>query len=260
MIAAGSLTQPVYPLLDPNGQHLRYVPPLKYLQFSSPPKPIPPTTGFYTLCSLGIKRTLIRIFIDLAELTQAIEAYTNENGICNPPDIDRFGDCRNIVQHRLLSTLASAEEDGAPISQQSLLVYLACRHAALLFSLHVTFPIARSMAPRSMLVQCLRDALGKIDTKESPDVGNGDDGVMELLLWCIVIGGIAAENTPARGFYAAQATKVSSLLGCPSWGETQRRMKLFAWLDRACDPGGCAFWREVHPNAAAVSRKGILAL
>jgi hypothetical protein len=260
MIAASNLTQPAYPLLDPNGQHLRYVPPIKYLQFSSPPKPIPPTTGFYTLRSLGIKRTLIRVFIDLAELTQAIEAYTDENGICHPPDIDRFGDCRNIVQHRLLSTLASAEEDGAPVSQQSLLVYLACRHAALLFSLHVTFPIARSMAPRSTLVQCLRDALGKIDSKGSSDVRNGDDGVMELLLWCIVIGGIAAENMPARGFYAAQATKVSGLLGCRSWEETQRLMKLFAWLDRACDPGGRAFWRGVHPNAAAVSRKGILAL
>jgi hypothetical protein len=254
MIAAGSLTQPVYPLFDPNGQHFRYMPPLKYLQFSSPPKPTPPTTGFYALHSLGIKRTLVRIFIDLTELTQAIEAYTNENGVCNPPDIDKFGDCRNIVQYRLLSTLESAEEDGedgAPVSQQNLLVYLACRHAALLFSLHITFPIGRSMAPRRKLVQCLRDALRKIDVKESYDVGNGDDRVMELLLWCIVIGGIAAENTPARGFYAAQASKVSSLLGCPSWEETRKTMKLFAWLDRACGPGGYAFWREMHSDAAA---------
>jgi hypothetical protein len=254
MIATATLIQPLYPLLDPDGNHFAYRAPLQYLGISEAVAHGAPTTGFHQLRFLGIKRSLVRVFFDLTELTQAMELYTGDDGKCNPSDMDVFGDCRNLVQHRLLSTPESSaplhlifrDEDSS--SRQNLPLYLVCRYAALLFTIHVTFPIARSKATRMMLLQLLKEEL------ENADLWSDEYMVPGLLLWCIMIDGIAAEHTTAREWYVAQLQNISVPLGCPTWEDMCVHMQSFAWLGTACDGGGNAFWSEAHPEEVAQSR------
>jgi hypothetical protein len=83
MIGTAALTPPAYPLIDPNGFPFAYQPPLRFLGLADPPIHTLTNRGFCQLRSLGIKRSILRVFLDLTELTQAIEICTDEDGNYN---------------------------------------------------------------------------------------------------------------------------------------------------------------------------------
>jgi hypothetical protein len=72
-----------------------------------------------------------------------------------------------------------------------MLGYEACRLAAIMYCIHVTFPVPRTMYARQLLLPQVEKAIAKIR------LATGDRALGELVLWCVIVGGIAGGFQPA---------------------------------------------------------------
>jgi hypothetical protein len=244
--AAITMSKPVYSLFEPDGKPYTYIPPTKLFQ-TNKPQTLEYGRGFRYLQSIGIRADIAQIFVDLGQLSQIIQQLGET--AYKSPAIDMVGDCRNSVQHRLLSLQPIAApadpftilEFGAISSLQALSLYETCRAAALLFSTSVTFPVSRTSHQREEILMNLQEQILIFDQKNSED-----RDVLGLLLWCVVIGGIAAEHSPIRQWYAAQVRQLSIEYGVQNWHYMKELMNQFAWLDTACEAGGLTLWNKIN--------------
>jgi Fungal specific transcription factor domain len=184
---------------------------------------------------------VIDIFLNLKDYSEAVEAYSNSVILpdCMPDD-------RNWLLHRLLSLPSVGATDLlSKIDVLSSDFYCgmlnceACRLAAVMYCVHVTFPVPRSIYARRTLLPQMKESIGKIH------LAAGHQALRELVLWCVVVGGIAASGQPERSWFAAQLFTVSTFLDLKQWSDARAVLRKFAWLDAACDTGGSAFWDEV---------------
>lgn len=96
----------------------------------------------------------------------------------------------------------------------------------------------------------LRAAVQNIDLSIS--IMEGDlvqtRALKEMILWCLVIGGIAATGrSEEREWFVAELNSVVRELGMSGWLWEDLRVFLrrFLWVDEACGPGGEVLWEEV---------------
>src|SRR5271154_5004325 len=93
MHATMNLDRPEYPLIDPCGQDFQYKRPFKLLGIPEAPSDLTlPEKGFKQLQLLGLRAAIIRVFLDLTELSHAIQIYSENSGpvLCE----DLLADCR----------------------------------------------------------------------------------------------------------------------------------------------------------------------
>jgi hypothetical protein len=252
---------PEFPIIDPTGHMYGNYSPFKVLQISAV-RPWHKTCngGFRQLQTLGIKKSVIRTLLDLTEFAQAVQLHLPKQD--DESAMDRLGDMRNLVQHRLLclpkpsdhllmwgcifeNGRAPEEEEGEEsdtAAAAAMEVYRSCWLAAFLFSTHVTFPIPATRQTRENLVPQLQDAIGR-----SAPLAYGSGS--EILLWCTMIGGIASQDgeTERRCWYVGQLQKLCHTLDIGIWAKIQELMRSFAWVDVACDEGGYRLWMEAFP-------------
>ena len=246
MSASVTLTRPPFPIINPDGEDFIYQSPLRFLTSPQPPRYMP-CRGFTQLSCVYIKKDIIQVFLNLSELSQVIQAFTE--GRCSSNKLDALLDCRNLVQHQLLSLpdetepldLISLDKDTIQqIPQFAVQIYKSCRVAALLYSTHVTFPLPRTTQTRLRVVPELQTTICEINLRFV------EEQVLRVLLWCTVVTGIASKGAPEHPWFVAQLLKLSDLLDIRSWQELQEIMRGFAWVDTACDQGGYALWEESH--------------
>lgn len=244
--AAITMSKPVYSLFEPDGKPYAYIPPTKLFQ-TNQSQTLECGRGFRYLQSIGIRADVVQTFVDLGQLSQIIQQLGET--IYESPTIDMIGDCRNSVQHRLHSlppTAALADrftplESSTVSFHQILSLYETCRVAALLFSTSVTFPVSRTPRQREEILANLQKHILIVSQQTCED-----DEILGLLLWCAVVGGISAEHSPMRRWYAAQVSKLSIAYGVQNWHDMKELMNQFAWLDIACEAGGLTLWNEIN--------------
>lgn len=184
---------------------------------------------------------VVDVFLNLKDYSDAVDAYVNG---ANLPEC--MADNRNWVLHGLLS-LPSVDATALPSQigtssqdfQRTMLYYEACRLTAVMYCIHVTFPVPRTMYARRLLLPQMEEAIAKIQ------LVTGDRALGELVLWCVVVGGIAASGQPERSVFAIQLVNVSTFLRLTRWSDAKVVLRKFPWLDSVCDRGGAAFWNEV---------------
>jgi hypothetical protein len=238
---------PMFPVTDPEGKHYGTSSPFKILGICTSPYHRTCSGGFRQLHVLQIKSTIIRAFLDLSELAQGIPFYLPKQDDASA--MDRVGDVRNVVLHRLLC-LPKASNPQPSIFTNSdpshnshataIAVYRACWLAAFIFSTHVTFPIPTTRGPREGLLPKLQAVL-------SMCYGDTDGAdVSQIVLWCTVVGGVASEDgDPTRHrWFVVQFKRLCLSLGIQTWTRMQELMRSFAWMDIACDAGGYRLWTE----------------
>ncbi|GIJ90053.1 hypothetical protein Asppvi_009002 [Aspergillus pseudoviridinutans] len=194
--------------------------------------------------------------------------------------MDQLGDIRNLVQHRLLCLLKPSnsllllqdgifekknnnghqqvEEDEqqegkshtAMTMAMAIEVYRTYWLAAFLFSTHVTFRIPATRPTRENLVPQLQMAIRRSSDSLADENGDEVKGKNEILFWCTMIGGIAAQDgeLERRCWYAGELRKLCHALNIQSWAKIQELMRSFAWVDVACDEGGYRLWMEAYPS------------
>ncbi|GAB1197573.1 hypothetical protein APSETT444_006871 [Aspergillus pseudonomiae] len=117
----------------------------------------------------------------------------------------------------------------------SLELYHACRLSALLYALHVTFPVPKSSAPRAMIVPQLTEKLHHVSQNMSST----------LLLWCATVAAIAAEGMIQRQTLVQLTDKVRLDLQIYQLAHAVEVLHSFAWVDVACLDGLCRLWDEI---------------
>jgi hypothetical protein len=232
------LQKPGFQMFDVHGRQSSYTP---YRIFSKGPSwPTMPLQysdnrdcAFHILLELGFEKHHVQPFLDLADFSIILEAY--HSGILPKPNIPEIATNRNIVHHQLLSLPKMSELDEETKKENSL-VYEACRLTALLYAVMVTFPIPRSNGVRQTLLQNLQEVLTSIGMAEERKE------VLEVYLWCLVLGGIASLGHDKLTWYTEKTRLVASHLELDSWKDAEATLKDFAWLRSACNPGGMSFW------------------
>jgi hypothetical protein len=242
MHCASTLSKPQYPLLDPFGRDIFYHR-LCISDDASSDGHVSnrPTQGFHYLQALGVHGDVVDVLLNLKDCSDAVDAYVN--GVSLP---ECMADNRNWVLHGLLclpSVDVSALPSRVGLSSQdfhmAMLCYEACRLAAIMYCIHVTFPIPRTMYPRRLLLPQMEEAIAKIR------LATANRALGELVLWCVVVGGIAASSQPERPVFAIQLFNVSTFLRLAQWSDAKVVLQKFPWVDSVCDRGGAAFWNEV---------------
>ncbi|KAL2007728.1 hypothetical protein VTN00DRAFT_7710 [Thermoascus crustaceus] len=252
-------TKPAFPVVDAEGKSCGSLSPLRILRIPAEPCHKTCSGGFRQLQTLQIKWTIVRTFLDLSEFAQAIRIFVKnlKQNMSDGPAVDRFGDTRNEVQHRMLCLpkpddplgfiFNTCDMPGKQIARE-LDVYRVCWLAARIFTTHVTFPLPCLRPFRENLLPQLQGTISKILDHQANDNGSNESDVLEILLWCTMIGGIAAEDgAPARRlWYAFQLKRLYLSLNIQSWTRMQELMRSFAWVDVGCDNAGYSLWMEAQ--------------
>lgn len=179
---------------------------------------------------------MLEVFDEMGTMTLAFEYY-----LSGEPDSLRRRDIHKIrtaVQHRLLCLPTASEIGIIPESEGGQYVYECCRLAGLIYGVAVVYPMPNSLLVLQDLVQRLKTAIETLDIQR---LGCGMNGV---LLWILVLGGVAALDTPQRSWYASKVAFVSTSMAIEIWGNAVDIMETFLWVDSACGQGGRMLWHE----------------
>ena len=175
----------------------------------------------------------------MADLTIAIDGHCcGVNPISN---MALFIDHRNAVQHSLMSLMRGEELEHGEIS--SVCLYESVRHAAIIYSAAVTFPlpphtgIFRRLATR--LQGILEESKGDACWQLCPRV----------LLWVLTLGGIASNDTAHKDWYVQNLVAVSAALKLSAWDEVAEELGNYLWLESACSAAGRLLWIDVMSDA-----------
>jgi hypothetical protein len=194
------------------------------------------------LCKIGFTAELAEVFQAMKAYTSIIEKY--QDGSTPEPDLCRICNQRNFVQHSLLSLLPAGKLDQD--FRKSHPVYEICRLAGLIFGVGVIFPLPAQTAPLPTLVRLLQAELQESSLESDwwfPDA-------VEVLIWVLTLGGIAATGLPNRTWFVAALGRVSACSGLARWRDLRPVLDQILWLDSACDFGGQQLWEEVDRYAS----------
>ncbi|KGO69812.1 hypothetical protein PITC_042750 [Penicillium italicum] len=189
--------------------------------------------GFGRLQGIGATR-------EMAEAFQAVYTYI---GIikANPiltHDVSLLIDQRNITQHTLLCL--SPASDLVFSHPTHAATYEACRLAALVFGVGVLFPIPAQNTPLNTLARLIQSALLK---PSSADLWTSQPSRLPLI-WVLTLGGIAANDTPERTWFASALGDIARKTGLNSWAKIKSVLGSMLWYDAACDTAAKALWQE----------------
>lgn len=143
---------------------------------------------------------------------------------------------RTAVQKRVL--LLPRAADLIDMTASEIRLYESCRLTLHIFAMAVVKPLPNMHKALHVLVLYLKACLERFG------VDNYGAKSAKLLLWMLMIGGIAASDMIAerRWFASRLGTVVKSM--DISWAETRDILEDYLWLESAFGPGGRQLWDE----------------
>lgn len=190
--------------------------------------------GFFDLQQYGLTSDAIYIFQAMGSTTIAIDHYLK--GIPAGLTLGQIAKVRTAVHQRLL--LLPTSDELAEVPPHHRFIYDACRTTALIYSIAVIFPVPNTFTPFQTLVSRLQNSIGT-------EGFNKDIHVPDLLLWMLIIGGVAALDKPERVWYVSQLSIIVKKRNIYEWKCVEKILGSFLWLDSACSQGGRKLWLEV---------------
>ncbi|KAL2845140.1 hypothetical protein BJX68DRAFT_269328 [Aspergillus pseudodeflectus] len=263
MNAAHAIRKPIYPCLGVDGSVLNLDPPLRLftaygVQVEAGSQH--PGSGFRDLLSLlpPVRPEHVTALANIGELSYVLQSLSDQP--CSPKALDILGDSRNLVHHRLFSLPDEnnaleqiVQSEGSPEAaiadaerQRTKEIYLTARLAALLFAIHVTFPI-----PRSSLVSgtLLKSLCPKLLSLVEQGVSNG------ILLWSASVALIASDGKPLHKVMMKLFLKLCHDLEIASLDELLQVLRSFAWMDAAVEHHYQGQWKDIFPAVSASRAK-----
>lgn len=193
--------------------------------------------GFGRLQDIGITW-------QMAEAFQAGYTYINIVKTCLATSYDEslIADQRNLTQHTLLSLPPSTDLPTFYSHPTESTTYEACRLAAFIFAVGVIFPIPATNTPLPRLAQQLHSVLqhptaSALWTSPSTRIP---------LVWVLILGGIAATNTPHRPFFVTNLSETARRSGLTSFQDVKGILEMMLWYDVACDEAAESLWLEAN--------------
>jgi hypothetical protein len=261
------IRKPIYPMMTVTGRRLVLQRPGLLFQpygyhgttttLLSPGLSTLPGFGFQELSRIWppVKKDITAAFIHLGEYSAVVQYCTVTK--CNDAFLDLLGDSRNLIHHHLLSLPNESEpcelifelahshqtkDEEAEQNEPSLLlsqqIYHACRLSALLYALHVTFPIPHFRVPAQFILSAL---LPRIEWLHARNISR------PVLIWCVaVMLSVLGDNAPefeslvlymiTMSRQEAEIDSVSTLLAF---------LRSFAWVDAAVGDNWRDLWQRI---------------
>jgi hypothetical protein len=214
----------------------------------SPPRPAIQTqaSAFQRLKEYGTTEHMLQVLGSIGAFTLAVDYYLH--GRPFGLKIGAIARTRTAVQQRLL-LLPTADELGIPwsLSKPKPNIYEGCRLTALIYGVAVVLPVPNS---HSVLQELVRRLMIVIEVLDIRTFGVELGGV---LLWILVLGGIAALDTPERHWFATQLALIARMLDIDDWESVEDVLRSFLWLDSACGQGGRLLWSEAMAASCSVA-------
>ncbi|KAL2219719.1 hypothetical protein M432DRAFT_655235 [Thermoascus aurantiacus ATCC 26904] len=160
---------------------------------------------FTRFCAAGLTAQLAEVFVGMKAYTSLVRQY-HEGSL---PDVDlcTLTDQRNFVQYRLMSVPSASQLGDSFLHDHPL--YEVCRLAGIIFGVGVIFPLPAQMAPFRGLVQLLDAELDSIDWQ--PGMLSATSA--NILLWVLVLGGIATSGMSERAGFVGQLERLAAQAG-----------------------------------------------
>ncbi|KAK0099539.1 hypothetical protein ONS95_000264 [Cadophora gregata] len=191
--------------------------------------------GFESLNPFGINESALGVIRNMVDVSMVIDGHTR--GVRPITDMAAFVLKRNATQHSLMS-LASGEELGVG-EVSSICLYDSIRHAVMIYSTAVTFPLPPLTGIFGKLATALKNIM------ETSKFDPCWQLCPKTLLWILVLGGIAASGTKERAWYVQNVEAVSGALKLLEWQDVVDNIEEYLWLESACDTAGRILWDEV---------------
>lgn len=194
---------------------------------------------FSRLLGLGLTIELATVLVAMQVYEHTVHQFSD--GALLGLDPASICDQRNLIQYTLLS-LAPPKDSVHFLRSHP--IYEPIRLAALIYSVTVIFPIPPPAVPLGSLTRTLRSAL-----RES-DMRSGWASSWEaqcLLLWVLLIGGVAARDLPEeRMWYIAALGRLTAQRSIKRFEDLKLQvLTKVLWLEQACDVAGRSLWAEI---------------
>jgi hypothetical protein len=192
------------------------------------------------LQQLGLTPELIDVYQAMHIYTGIVDGHLRKN----PSKIDEalLADQRNLVHHTMLSIPTASQSDGfSGYNNNEEIIYEACRLAGLVFSVGVILPLPAQSTPLTQLATLIKALMQFFN----PAIVWSHPHARMTLLWVLMMGGIAAENTPERAWYVSTLRQAACENGVASWADMRKVLSNILWWDIACDQPGHRLWLEL---------------
>ncbi|KAL4803814.1 hypothetical protein BDV18DRAFT_39673 [Aspergillus unguis] len=243
MGAVQTLSKPIYPILGVDGKPLDLLSPQLLFQPHGVTYSMQAGSGFHELFYIWppVRPELVSVFIHLGQYSNVLQQLSE--GPCSPEVLDLLGDSRNVIHHKLLSlpnendsieTIIQCMDQNDADNELTREIYLTCRLSAILYAVHVTFPIPRT----ELLRQSIREALyPRFERLSAQSVSSA------LIVWCVAVAvSMSGEKAPrplvSYMMRLLKDTGVTTLAGLVTL------LKSFAWVASAVNSSWEALWTD----------------
>jgi hypothetical protein len=194
--------------------------------------------SFGQLRKIGLSHELVEVFQAMKIYTSVLEVYID--GSLLEPNLIKFCDQRNLIQHQLLS-LPSADKISG-ISLQDKQVYELYRISGIIYSIGVMFPLPDHTTPLTYLSLTLKHHLQVCHLNLYLSL----TGLIDIFLWAITMGGVAATGTHERAWFVKSLKMQAVAAQLSQWSDLKQSLKRILWFDSACDKAGQQLWSEAQ--------------
>jgi hypothetical protein len=194
-------------------------------------------SAFRRLQDYGITDDMLEVLDIMGAITLAIHHYLQ--GKPAGLSIGQIARTRIAVERRLL-LLPSVEELNPNLVFMPNL-YECCRLTAMIFGVAVVFPISNNTSMLQMYVTRLKAAFENMNFTNS---SSQDTNISNILLWILVLGGIAALEKPEGPWFVSQLRLLVETLKI-DWNGVTEVLETFLWLDSTCGRSGRHLWTRV---------------
>ncbi|EXJ69977.1 uncharacterized protein A1O5_07050 [Cladophialophora psammophila CBS 110553] len=183
------------------------------------------------------------------EATVALDHYHRHEN-CQP----RLVDVMLAANEAQRSFLELNSKEGFGLEQ---LVHSCCRLGSLIYSDMVLFPMPSCTKIKPRLAQELRQFLEESQEMQVI-IEEGKDSISDMILWVLVMGGIAAAFTENRQWFQTRLRrriKSDAKFKSGTWAEFKWHVSKFLWWDPVVDGPAMKLWNEVTNKLRAASNE-----
>jgi hypothetical protein len=241
MRSAQTLTKPIYPIVGVSGKPLDLQPPSLLFEPHGYNDPLNRAgSGFHELLTMWppVKQEVVQALVHLGQYSRVVQHYSAV--VCSPDVLDLLGDCRNAVHHRLLSLpneddptetyLQYTEQDDAD-NELSREIYLTCHLTAVLYALHVTFPLPQARKIRQRILAALESRIARLRALNTSG---------PVVVWCAAVAiSMFGDNDDAPEPLVAYMAHLLADTGVDTLDGSIELLQTFAWVDAAVQD----FWK-----------------
>ncbi|KAI2280769.1 hypothetical protein LOZ02_004934 [Ophidiomyces ophidiicola] len=188
----------------------------------------------------GLPEDIVSVLQQMRDYNHVVNVYSQ--GLLPQLELAVIADRRNWIQYNLvaLSSVWELPEQFMQIYE----TYETCRLAAQIYSMLVIFPLPAANRPFKRLASMVRAAF--LESEHSMAWNSGK----EMLLWCLVLGTMAAKNTSDRSWFCRKLASALDAVGPGSWQELKGHLASVMWMDSVCDIGGREAWLEATTTSS----------